>query len=109
LLHVAGQRRGWAEWLALAGLAAHPQTSILQIDSPQAAIIFAEQGLGVALGHASYVEPLIRAGRLARPFSTGLETVGIFYLITPSTFPLRRQARLLRDWLLTEASEGVEP
>jgi LysR family glycine cleavage system transcriptional activator len=109
LLHIAGHRRGWTEWLTMAGLTPQPETPVLQIDSTEASLAFAEQGLGVALGHASFVDPLIRAGRLVRPFPTGLETVGIFYLITPSTFPLRRQARLFRDWLLAEAAEGVEP
>ena len=36
---------------------------------------------------------------------TGNRRVGIFYLITPSDHPLRRQARLFRDWLLAEGSK----
>ncbi|MCB8880539.1 LysR family transcriptional regulator [Acidisoma cellulosilytica] len=105
LLHVAGQRRGWSEWLALAKIVPHAETSVLQIDSMESAMAFAEQGIGVALSHGSFVEPLLKQGRLVRPFPAPLETIGIFYLITPSAFPLRRQARLFRDWLLAEGAK----
>lgn len=108
LLNVVGHRRGWSEWLALAGVTPHAATPVLQIDSMEAALAFAEQGIGVALSHGSFVQPLLQAGRLIRPFPETLETVGIFYLITPSTVPLRRQGRLFRDWLLTEGTKDVE-
>jgi LysR family glycine cleavage system transcriptional activator len=108
LLHVVGHRRGWSEWLAMAGVTPHAATAVLQIDSMEAALAFAEQGIGVALSHGSFVDPLLQAGRLCRPFPETLETVGIFYLITPSTVPLRRQGRLFRDWLLTEGARDVE-
>lgn len=108
LLHVAGEKLNWANWLKMAGIAPEPQWPVLQIDSPEASLLLAEQGLGIALAHGSFAEPLIKAGRLVRPFSKRLEMVGIFYVITPSAFPLRRQARLLRDWLLAEAAQGVE-
>jgi DNA-binding transcriptional LysR family regulator len=51
---------------------------------------------------------LIESGRLIRPFPSPLEIIGIFYLITPTAHPLRRQARLFRDWVLAQGSEGIE-
>ena len=82
---------------------------LLQTDSGATPLVLAEHGVGVALGHASLVTPMLRQGRLIRPFAPELETVGIFYLMTPSDHPLRRQARLFRDWLLAEgASTSVE-
>jgi DNA-binding transcriptional LysR family regulator len=48
---------------------------------------------------------MLQQGRLIRPFAEALETAGIFYLITPSAHPLRRQARLFRDWLLAEGAD----
>jgi len=89
------------------------KTALVQSDSGATALVLAEQGIGVALAHSSLVAPLLRQGRLIRPFPKALETVGIYYLITPSDHPLRRQARLFRDWLLAEGSntsaETLEP
>ena len=104
LLHVAGNRRGWSEWMAAAGVLPSVKTALLQTDSEATSLVLAEQGVGVALSHSALVKPLLQQGRLIRPFSSLLETLGIFYLITPSDHPMRRQARLFRDWLLTEGS-----
>ncbi len=105
LLHVTGNRRGWTEWLSAAGVPVPAKTALLESDSGATTLVLAERGVGVALGHSSLVKPLLRQGRLIRPFAPTLETVGIFYLITPSDHPLRRQARLFRDWLLAEGSQ----
>jgi LysR family glycine cleavage system transcriptional activator len=104
LLHVMGNRRAWSQWLSSAGVASTGKVSVLQTDSVATALVFAEQKVGVALGQASLVGPLLQQGRLIRPFAKTLETAGIFYLITPSAHPLRRQARLFRDWLLAEGA-----
>jgi LysR family glycine cleavage system transcriptional activator len=113
LLHVTGNRRGWTDWLTAAGVNVPAKAALLKTDSGATTLLLAERGIGVALGHASMVMPLLRQGRLIRPFPTVLETVGIFYLITPSDHPMRRQARLFRDWLLAEGSntstETMEP
>ena len=106
LLHVMGSRRGWTEWLAIAGIKDTGTAATLHTDSGLNAIALAEQGLGVALGHGALVEPLLRQGRLVRPFAPKLETDGIFYLLTPSHSPLRRQPRLFREWLLAEGTRA---
>ncbi len=106
LLHVMGHGRGWAQWLSAAGVASAGKISVLQTDSITTALVLAEQKVGVALGHASMVGPMLQQGQLVRPFAEALETAGIFYLITPSAHPLRRQARLFRDWLLAEGAEA---
>lgn len=104
LLHVTGNRRGWTDWLTAAGIALTAKAALLQTDSPSTSLVLAEQGAGVALGHASLIAPLLQQERLIRPFAPDLETVGIFYLITPRDHPLRRQARLFKDWLLAEGT-----
>jgi LysR family glycine cleavage system transcriptional activator len=104
LLQVTGNRSGWSEWLSAAGVMSPAKSALLQIDSGATTLVMAERGIGVALGHSSLVGPLLQQGRLIRPFAPALETVGIFYLITPTDHPLRRQARLFRDWLLAEGS-----
>ncbi len=106
LLHVTGNRRGWTEWLIAAGVVPTAKTALLQTDSGATTLLLAERGIGVALGHSALVMPLLQQGRLIRPFASSLETVGIFYLITPSDHPMRRQARLFRDWLLAEGTNS---
>jgi DNA-binding transcriptional LysR family regulator len=104
LLHATGDPRGWAEWLSAAGVTPTEKAALVQTDSTATLLVLAERGVGVALGHASLVRPLLDHGRLVRPFAPDLETVGIFYLITPTDHPLRRQARLFKDWLLAEGT-----
>lgn len=109
LLHVPGDQESWREWLTVAGVTAQPEAPMLEVDSLATAVAFAEQGLGVALGHAALVAPLLSSGVLVRPFPSPHEIIGIFYLITPTAHLLRRQARLFRDWLLAIGSEESEP
>lgn len=107
LLHQPGDKENWREWFRLANLAAQPATPLIEVESLPTALAFAEHGLGITLGHASLVASLLASRRLIRPFPPPLEIIGIFYLITPSAHPLRRQARLFRDWVL--AQETAEP
>jgi LysR family glycine cleavage system transcriptional activator len=105
LLHVIGNRHGWPEWLASVGISASALTG-LQSDTSATALALAEQGVGVALGHASLVEGLIAEGRLIRPFAPALQTKGVFYLIEPSGRPISPQARIVREWLLQECERS---
>lgn len=109
LLHVQGNLDAWPEWFAVARLFSRSKSPSLLVDCSSAAITCAEEGLGIALGSASLITRQLESGRLIRPFPSPLETIGIFYLLTPSTHRLRRQARLFRDWLLAEGPDSHEP
>jgi LysR family glycine cleavage system transcriptional activator len=104
LLHVIGNRRGWADWFALAGVSSSGKTAVLQTQSTATAIVLAEQAVGIALCPSCLVTSQLQKQQLMRPFGPAFETVGIFYLITPSLQPLRRQARHFKDWLLAEGA-----
>ncbi len=108
LLHVTGHRHGWSEWFHVAGAVLPDGARLLQADSGVTTLVMAEQGIGVALGHSALVLPLLQQGRLVRPFMPGLATPGMFHLITPSDHPLKRQARLFRNWLLAKGSHALE-
>jgi LysR family transcriptional regulator, glycine cleavage system transcriptional activator len=103
LLHVIGNRFGWAEWFRAAGVRAMPAGPFLQTDTSAIALELAAAGAGVALGHSSLVEPLLRSKRLARPFRAALATPAIFYLVMPSGRQLQPDAATFRSWLLREA------
>lgn len=105
LLHTDGFRNGWPEWLQQAGVAkrvdggrgSHFDTAILPLK-------LAEEGLGVAMGRWSMVEPDIERGRLVAPFDVPMPVEETFYVTWPMTESLRPEAVLLRDWLLQVAS-----
>jgi len=102
-----GEEADWQEWFRLAGLSAPLNLPMIEIESPTTVFAFVEEGVGLALGHGSLMAPLLKSGRLIRPFPSPLEIIGIFYLVTPTAHPLRRQARLFRDWIL--AQDTTEP
>jgi LysR family glycine cleavage system transcriptional activator len=112
LIQVIGNRRGWNEWLRLAGLPEVDNFRQLQTDTSGLAISLAQSGAGVALGHHSLVEPLLASGQLQRPFELELKTSGVFYLIAPADRGMRAAARRFKAWLLSEcngaASTGSE-
>ncbi|GAB0116687.1 LysR substrate-binding domain-containing protein [Acidisoma sp. 7E03] len=109
LLHQPGDGENWAEWFRLSGITTRPATPLIEVESLPTALAFAEQGLGVTLAHASLVASLLETGRLVRPFPSPLEIIGIFYLIMPAAHPLRRQARLFRDWILALETTEADP
>jgi LysR family glycine cleavage system transcriptional activator len=102
LIQVIGNRRGWNEWLRLAGLPEVENFRQLQTNTSGLAISLAQSAAGVALGHHSLVEPLLATGQLVRPFELELKTSGVFYLITPADRGMGAAARRFKSWLLDE-------
>lgn len=109
LIQVIGNRRGWNEWLRMAGLPEVDNFRQLQTDTSGLAISLAQSGAGVALGHRSLVEPLLASGQLTRPFDLELKTSGVFYLIAPNDKVVRPAAGLFKSWLLRECGEAGPP
>jgi LysR family glycine cleavage system transcriptional activator len=108
LIHVIGNRQGWTDWFAKAGLRGVTFDQVLQTDTSAIGLELAAEGVGIALGHSSLVEPMIRAGRLARPFAAEIDAQGPFYLVAPSDRPMRAEAKSFKSWLLAEAAAEVD-
>jgi LysR family glycine cleavage system transcriptional activator len=108
LIHVIGNRQGWTDWFAKAGLRGVSFDQVLQTDTSAIGLELAAEGVGIALGHSSLVEPMIRAGRLARPFAVEIDAQGPFYLVAPSDRPMRPEAQSFKTWLLAEAAAELE-
>jgi LysR family transcriptional regulator, glycine cleavage system transcriptional activator len=105
LLHVIGNRHGWSEWLALAGVEAAEFPPDLQVDTSAISLALAEAGAGVALGHSSLVTDLLHAGRLVRPFAQELAAHDIYHLIRPAAGPQNAAADAFATWLMTQADQ----
>jgi LysR family glycine cleavage system transcriptional activator len=108
LIHVIGNRQGWTDWFAEAGLRGVTFDQVLQTDTSAIGLELAAAGVGVALGHSSLVEPMIEAGRLVRLFDAEIDAQGPFYLVAPSDRPMRAEARSFKTWLLAEAASESE-
>jgi LysR family transcriptional regulator, glycine cleavage system transcriptional activator len=101
LLHVIGYQRGWATWLAAAGLTDMDPGRGLQFDTSLAAFELAAHGGGVALGRSSLIDQEIRSGRLIAPFDLAVPVDEAFYLITPTQSAMPHDAGLFVDWLMS--------
>jgi LysR family glycine cleavage system transcriptional activator len=108
LIHVIGNRQGWTDWFAEAGLRDVIFDQVLQTDTSAIGLELAAAGVGVALGHSSLVKPMIEAGRLVHLFTAEIDAQGPFYLVAPSDRPMRAEARSFKTWLLAEAAAEIE-
>lgn len=112
LLHVDYQRDEWQLWLTAAGVAA-PQTRNLSqrgltFDLAFMALQAAMDGLGVAIGHRSYVEADLAAGRLVAPFELSLPSEAGFYVVCLEAMADVPDIQVFRSWLLANTG-GVRP
>src|SRR5690606_29358578 len=103
LLHVIGNQQGWAAWLTAAGTGQVSAGQGLQFDTSIIALEMAAAGIGVALGHSSFVGGYLETGRLAVPFEIAIPTDGAFYLVAPEGRVLGAEAKRFRDWIVAEA------
>jgi LysR family glycine cleavage system transcriptional activator len=108
LIHVIGNRQGWTDWFAKAGLRGVTFEQVLQTDTSAIGLELAASGVGIALGHSSLVKPLIQTGRLVRPFAAEIDALGPFYLVSPSDRPMRAEAKSFTAWLLAEAAAEID-
>ena len=91
----------WADFLKAAG-ATHRKLNVRRFNSYVIALQAAQAGQGVALGWMSLVKPLIARKLLARASPAEIAAPQSFYLTWPARQPLRPEAEILRDWLLSQ-------
>ena len=66
----------------------------------------AAEGAGVALARDILVEKDLQSGRLIRPLATEVESPWSYYFVWRSDGPRLPRILALRDWLLSEVSQG---
>lgn len=111
LLHVDAPARAgdWAAWLRGAAAAGGEVAGIdaragIRFDNSTQAIQAALSGVGVAIGHYSFVIDDVRAGQLAAPFGHVERSGRDFMLVCRADALSRPGVAAFRDWILGEAA-----
>lgn len=95
----------WRAWFERAGLDAAMATRGLQFTDSVVLIGAAVAGLGVALGRAPHVAPMLARGQLIRVTQESWRAPWSYYLVAPSAHFARPVVRAFVDWALQEARE----
>ena len=106
LLHTSASSDDWRQWLTAAGLPAtlakNPGVTFdLSFMTIQAAI----DGIGVAIGHTSFVQDDIAKGRLVAPFDMTLPQDAGYYFVAPQDKAMSPKIVAFREWLLAAVTK----
>jgi DNA-binding transcriptional LysR family regulator len=106
LLSVEGVDWTWTTWADFMRACGAPQRKlhIRRFNSYVIAVQAAQAGQGVALGWLGLLKPLIASKALATVTDAEIEAPQSFYLTWSSKRPLKREAAVLRDWLLAHVA-----
>lgn len=96
---------GWEHWLAACGLEGVRPRSRLVYNHYDQPIHAATTGLGIALGRAVLVDPMLEDGRLMAVGSRRLEIEGRGFWLVPAPRPMRPEVARFADWV-KEAAAG---
>ncbi len=106
LLSVEGVDWTWTTWgdfLKVAGVGVR-RLNVRRFNSYVIALQAAQAGQGVALGWLSQVRPLLARGTLEQATEAQMTAPQSFYLTWNAERPLKAEAQVLRDWLLTQSN-----
>ncbi len=90
----------WHDWLILAGVSDIPSNRGTMIDDTNVLIQAAVDGQGVALGSTTFVDDLLEAGRLVKPFNIALQNDFAYYVVYPPGHLNNPSVKAFKDWLL---------
>ena len=104
LLHLSRNETEWQDWLQDAGFPGQEIPHRIDLDSRQLVLQAAADGLGIAIGRASYAAEFIRNGRLAIAYPMRKATDNGYYLVYP---PGNRNEKTeqFRNWILDETQQ----
>lgn len=103
LFHIIGDRYGWRDWFAYAGVETKsPISTGLQFDTTILALSMAKNCLGVALGLKSLGQEYLDTDQLKMAFDIELAIDDCFYLAVPENQPKRTHTDAFIQWILSE-------
>jgi len=94
---------GWRGWFERAGLSTGPVQRGPQFSDSVVLIGAALAGLGIAIGRAPHVGPLLARGQLVRVTRESWVSPWSYYLVAPPAHFRRPVVRTFVDWALEEA------
>jgi LysR family glycine cleavage system transcriptional activator len=99
LIQISVMEQGWTQWLATFGLDSNHLHSALSLGSYDAAILAAQQGLGMALGAIPLENGTLKSGKLVRPFKEQMRFDQSCYAVFTEKNQHRRELSVFLDWL----------
>ncbi len=110
LLHNSVNGDDWRLWLAAAGLpAAIARGRGLTFDLAFMTLQAAIDGIGVAIGHTSFVQDDIAKGRLVAPFDMTLPAEAGYYFVAPPDKIAAPKVEAFRTWLIKTSRAPQRP
>jgi DNA-binding transcriptional LysR family regulator len=100
-------RPKWKDWFAAFGVDYIDSGEGLRLNDYALVIQAAMSGEGIAMGWRHVVDSLIERGLLVQAYPKSWVTGEEFHLIWSSRIELSPQAKLVRDWILNEATITV--
>jgi LysR family transcriptional regulator, glycine cleavage system transcriptional activator len=94
---------GWRGWFERAGLPTGPVGRGPQFSDSVVLVGAAVAGLGIAIGRAPHVEPLLARGQLVRVTQENWISPWSYYLMAPPAHFRRPVVRTFADWALEES------
>jgi len=98
---------GWRGWFERAGLPTAPVGRGLQFSDSVVLVGAAIAGLGIAIGRAPHVGPLLARGQLVRVTQENWISPWSYFLMAPPAHFKRPVVRTFVDWALEEARSGA--
>jgi LysR family glycine cleavage system transcriptional activator len=98
---------GWPGWFERAGLATAPVQRGPQFSDSIVLISAAVAGLGIAIGRAPHVAPMLARGQLVRVTRDSWLSPWSYFLMAPPTHFKRPVVRTFVDWALGEARSSA--
>ena len=102
LIHVLGYDDDWHRWFR-----SHVENDVsmsrgLLVDGSLIAIEAAQRGDGIMLGRRPLIDNYLESGELVEVFSTPYHLQADYYLRQPAKSPIRRECKIVADWLATQ-------
>jgi LysR family transcriptional regulator, glycine cleavage system transcriptional activator len=97
----------WRGWFERAGLDTEPAARGMQFTDSIVLLGAAVAGLGIALGRAPHVEPLLARGQLVRVTQDSWRAPWSYFFVAPQAHFRRPVVRAFVDWALGEARESA--
>ncbi len=91
----------WRTWLGANGVATSPMERAVAFNTYPLSVQAAVDGLGIALGWAHLVDPLLESKALVRPIDgASVRTSSGYYLLRSPAHKAFPEQRIVQDWLL---------
>ena len=104
LIHYSRNENEWQDWLKDAGYSLPEIKHRIDLDSRQLVLQAAADGLGIAIGRASYAAEFIRHGKLTIAYPMRKATDNGYYLAYPQGNRNAKTERF-RNWILDETHQ----